>query len=130
MQRGTDLRNILTYCLYPTVLALFSSFSPTALAINLGFLDQAPIRFFTQSDTELMTRTVDDVLDSAADGETRDWRNEETGNSGDVAAIRSFNHQDMSCRQVRISNQARGTTGNATYDICKVDGTWKVLRVR
>jgi len=129
MQRGTDLRTILTYFLYPAVLGVLSSSPTTALAINLGFLDQAPIRFFTQSDTELMTRTVDDVLDSVADGETRDWRNEETGNSGEVAAIRSFNHQDMSCRQVRISNQARGTTGNATYDICKVDRTWKVLRI-
>lgn len=129
MQRDTDLRPILTYFLYPLALAALSSFSTIAFAINLGFLDQAPVRHFTSSDTELMTRTVDDVLDNAADGEMRDWRNEETGSSGEVTAIRSFDQQDMSCRRIRISNEARGTTGSADYDVCKVDGTWRVLRV-
>lgn len=63
-------KNILSAAL----LALSVTAPTLVQGANLGFLDQAPIRFFNAADMDMMEAAADEVLDSAADGEGRDWR--------------------------------------------------------
>ena len=104
-----------------------------ALAFDLTFLDQAPIRFMSDAEIDMMEATVVETLDKAADGETLTWRNDDTGNSGSVTAVKSFSEGDLSCRRIEIVNQvAKATRGSASsmMDMCQIDGSWKILRQR
>lgn len=102
-----------------------------ALALDLAFLNQAPIRYMSDADVKLMETAVTEVLDQAADGGRSDWQNEETGHSGSVTAVRSFSDNGMSCRTIQIDNRVPQATqggGSSTHDLCKVGGEWKILR--
>lgn len=104
--------------------------SPTAHALNLTFLDQAPIRFFNETDIERMSNAADKALDETTDGEAVQWKNDKTGNSGTITPVRSYSRQGQDCRRLRIESQARlATRGSATsnVDLCKVEGAWKIL---
>lgn len=112
------------------LLGLAAAAPALALALDLTFLDQAPIRYMNDEDIGMMQTTVLAVLNQAKDGEERDWRNDKTGNSGSVKAIRSFSEKGLSCRGIQIDNRvARATPGGAssTHELCKVGDEWKIL---
>jgi surface antigen len=100
-----------------------------AAASVYGFLDQGAIRYFRGDDARLMSENLDAVLANPADKVPRDWRNPATGSHGQAEALRTFEHDGMHCRRVRVTNHARGVDGMSTADMCEVDGTWKVLRL-
>lgn len=118
----------------PAILALGLATTPAlVLALDLTFLDQAPIRFMNDADIDLMEATVTEVLDQAADGETRNWSNDDTGHSGSVKAVKSFTEDDLDCRRVEITNlAAKATRGSASsmMDLCKIESDWRILRQR
>lgn len=102
-------------------------------ALDLTFLDQAPIRFMSDGDIDRMEATVLEALDDAADGESRDWQGEESGHSGTVTAVRSFTEKDLACRRVEIVNRVpEAALGSATsmLDLCKIGDDWRILRKR
>lgn len=122
-------KNIATAAL----LAFAAAGAPFAVqALDLTFLDQAPIRFFNDEDTKLMSDTTDKALDEAKDGEEVRWSNDQTGSSGTITPVRSFTRQGKDCRRLRVVNLAsKATRGSATsnVDFCKVEGTWKILTI-
>lgn len=112
------------------LLALTFALPTLVQGLDLGFLDQAPIRFFNAADMDMMEAAADEVLDSAADGEGRDWRNDQSGNSGSVKAIRSFTKDGNDCRRVEVvNNAAKATKGSnrSQLDLCKIESTWKIV---
>ncbi len=116
-----------------TLFAL-SAFAAPALvqALDLTFLDQAPIRFFNDADLKMMSDAADQALDNSADGEAVSWSNEQTGSSGTLTPVRSFTRDGRDCRRLSVVSLAsKATRGSATsnVDFCKVDGTWKILTI-
>mgnify|MGYP001813418185 CR=1 FL=1 len=103
--------------------------APAAGASVYGFLDQGAIRYFRGDDARLMSENLDAVLADPADDAPREWRNPNTGSHGRAVVLRTFEHQGMRCRRVRVTSHARGVDGMSTADMCDVDGTWKVLRL-
>ena len=75
---------------------------------------------------EILKATARDTLDSAADGEQVNWRNEETGNRGAMKAIMTFSYQDTTCRRMAFLNvNSKGNRGVLNYNLCRQsDGTW------
>ena len=116
-----------------TLLALSAALAPPlARGMDLSFLGQAPLRFFSDQDLRLMGDAMDQALNDAEDGESISWSNEQTGNSGTIKPLRGFSHQGLDCRRVEIINRAKkATRGDATsrVDYCKADETWRVLSV-
>lgn len=101
-----------------------------ALAQNpFWFLDQSPARYFNAEDNAMMTEAVDAVLADDAEGATRTWQNDATGASGNVTALDRFEDDGRECRRLRLSNRARGEEATSTYDLCRIEGVWKVLRM-
>ena len=115
------------------LIGLVGAIPAIAFALDLTFLDQAPIRFMSDAEIDMMEAKVIEVLDQAADGETRDWRSDDSGNSGSVTAVKSFSEGDLACRRIEIVNRAaQATRGSASsmMDMCQIDGSWKFLRQR
>jgi surface antigen len=115
------------------LIGLAGAMPAIALALDLTFLDQAPIRFMSDAEIDMMEATVIETLDKAADGEAREWHSDDSGNSGSVTAVKSFSEGDLACRRIEIVNRvAKATRGSASsmMDMCQIDGSWKVLRQR
>lgn len=122
-------KNIATAAL----LAFAAAGAPVAVqALDLTFLDQAPIRFFNDEDLKLLSDAADKALDEAKDGEDVSWSNDQTGSSGTITPVRSFTRQGKDCRRLSVVSLARqATRGSATsnVDFCEVDGTWRILTI-
>jgi surface antigen len=120
-----------------TLLATFVALSTATVpalvqALDLTFLDQAPIRFFDNTDLKMMSDAADQALDKAEVGEAVNWSNEQTGNSGNLTPTRSFSRDGKDCRRLEIVSLARkATRGSATsrVDFCNIDGTWRILTI-
>ena len=117
-----------------TVFALATAAAPALVqGLDLSFLGPAPLRYFNDADLKLMSDAADQALETAKDEEPVDWRNEQTGNSGTITPVRSFNWQENDCRRLEVVNLSAGAAGgrsDAEYDFCKVEGAWKILDIR
>jgi len=112
-----------------TALCLLVMFPLTASAFDMRFLDQAPMRFFTNEDMNLFQTTVDQALDETAAGDSRQWANTTSGSAGEIRVVNDFTENDLSCRRLSITNRTKQTEGRSVVETCKVDGVWKVLRM-
>jgi surface antigen len=97
------------------------------LANPFHFLNQSPARHFDDRDNALMAGAVDAALADPAAGVTHEWRNEQSGSSGSATAGPVKPHDGRDCRALRLVNRARGQEASSTYDMCRIDGTWKVV---
>ena len=96
-------------------------------AFNTLFADQLPIGRMNQEDIELLLAAVDDTLERAADGSTREWRNPKTGAGGYLTPRASYRDAGLRCRDLAVENRAGGMHNRATLSVCKQpDGSWKV----
>ncbi|MGB5733934.1 MAG: RT0821/Lpp0805 family surface protein [Thiohalocapsa sp.] len=114
--------------LMPLLACLFG-LSGSAMGAVYGFLDQAPMRYFSAEDMAMMSAAMDTVLAAPDDNQGQTWRNDKTGHHGSVVSLRTFEQQGMRCRRLRIDNHAEGNDERSTADLCQVDGVWKVLRL-
>jgi len=100
-----------------------------ALAVNLGFLNDAPYTHFTEADRKLFDDTLIDVLSHGADGQAREWSNPATRAGGEIKPLKSFDRAGASCRTVSIRNAAKGRSETGQYSFCKDDsGAWKLAQ--
>jgi surface antigen len=107
------------------LIALFSSFA--AHSINLRWLENSPVRFFTEQDWRMSEETTDRALNTAGVGETLNWENPRSGNSGGVSVISEQEREGRNCRTLGIQHQARGMTRNSRHLFCRhLDGEWKI----
>jgi hypothetical protein len=61
-------------------------------------------------------------------GDTREWSNPKTGNSGAVTAMRIFNNQGLSCHTVRYDLTYKTPRPSRVYtvDWCKTQAGWRI----
>jgi surface antigen len=97
---------------------------------NFHFLNNSPVRFFSEQDWEIFKRTGREVLEDVPEGETRDWENPESGHSGSIKALRSYQDAGgQTCRRVEIVNRAKGQIGRSRQTLCKqADGHWAFVQ--
>ncbi len=94
---------------------------------NLSFLKDAPIEQFNDQDMALFKQAVEDALNHSPDGEITGWRNADTGVSGRLKPLNTYQSSDATCRRLQIANKAGGRKSNVAFNFCKLpDGTWKV----
>ncbi len=110
-------------------LSLLFVHSDSAFCAVYGFLEQAPMRYFNAEDSARMSANIEAVLADPTDNRSRSWHNDATGNRGSAEALRSFEHQEMKCRRLRVDNRAKGIEEQTTAELCQVEGVWKVLRM-
>jgi len=106
---------------------LLGLFLQSAGAYNLGFLNNSPVRYFTDQDWELSTAAIRKALNETKDGDTVSWENPKTKYSGTVTPTQTETRDAVTCRRLQIVNNAKGRTGSSRYRFCqKPDGTWAV----
>lgn len=98
-----------------------------AQAVNLRWLEHAPVRFFSDADWALATAAVDDALANPADGMPVQWTNPDTGHRGSATALGTLERDGRTCRELALENEARGMSGRSVFLYCRQpDGEWKI----
>jgi hypothetical protein len=101
-----------------------------AYAFDYSFLNQAPIRYFSDTDIQKQDAALRAVLDDPKSDASRGWQDEKTGNGGEVKSLSTYAKDGRECRRVQIvthAKQARLGTAKSLVDMCKVGDTWKFL---
>ena len=107
------------------LLALVSS---AQAALNLKWLEFSPAKHFTQADWDLLRGAARSALNDKANGESVEWRNQETGHYGTLTPISRLEVDGRPCRDLVIRNFAGGLQGGGTYRLCQMEGDeWKLL---
>jgi hypothetical protein len=99
-----------------------------AYAVDPLFLKDSPVSYFKQEDVDLMMKNAREVLDSSSPTAKQAWANPKTGASGFAQVKGQFTATDGApCKELRVSNQYKHVSGEATYTVCKYkDRGWIV----
>lgn len=109
------------------VIILMFSIPGALLASNWQWLKDTPVMSFDERDWELLQETINQTLDEDSDGESRQWNNPETGNSGTVQVLDTRDTDTGHCRNLVISNSASPKKGVTRLNYCRqLDGQWKI----
>ena len=78
-------------------------------------------------DTKIIMRVGADMLRNAPDGESRPWSNPQTGNSGTITILRSYNRGNLPCRDAQVNSKLKERNVVYVLPVCQVaDGSWKI----
>ena len=111
--------------LFPLAVALLLVCAATAAdAQGQRWLRHGPGAGLTPSDIELQRSTVQKTLESEPDGNTATWENSETGHSGSVTPLRSYDREGSRCRAFRLAF-AGSESRHLDLRACRqADGRW------
>ncbi len=101
--------------------------SSPALSGSWNWLENSPAEAFTDSDWAMLKQTARATLEHGEDGNTATWVNQDTGHSGSITPLSTFDNNGMLCRKAKFFNSADKMTGSSIFRLCKQeDGKWKV----
>jgi surface antigen len=80
-------------------------------------------------DRAQMNKAYASSLESGRSGEVSSWKNPDTGNSGSVEPLRTYqNSTGQYCREFQQTITVGGTTEQAYGTACRQpDGTWQII---
>lgn len=97
-------------------------------ALNLKWLELSPAKHFNKTDWDLLRSAAGTALNEKANGESVEWRNQESGHYGSLTPISRVEVDGRPCRDLVIRNFAEGLQGGGTYRLCRMqDDEWKLL---
>lgn len=109
-------------------LALWLALPTALLAAQWNWLRNAPANYLTEQDWEILSSTVEAMLDTGDDGKEVTWNNPDTGHQGTVTPLDTTDEQGVPCRNTRVFTSAGGVTNSGVYRFCRQpDGTWKIV---
>jgi surface antigen len=114
------------YCI-PLMLAL-GLVSSTIHASNWQWLHSSSLGDLSETDWAAMSQTLEEALDTAADGESRSWRNPESGQQGEITVLNTLEDTETPCRQVRFSPDRNAGRDGKPLTFCR--GTGKKWLIR
>lgn len=108
------------------IAAVLAACAGPAVAQNLGFMRDSVMAEMTREDTAIMWRNAQQAAE-LPDGHVSAWTNPKTGHSGTATPTRSFQDKGMACRQLDLSNTARGQTAKTNLAVCKTKAGWRMV---
>ncbi len=84
-----------------------------------------------KADVNMLSGTATQLNDASPlrVGDTKDWSNPDSGNSGVVKLMRVFKSRGTACHTLRYDlsfKQPRATGRSYTFDWCKTNAGWKI----
>jgi surface antigen len=106
------------------LVAALASAAP-AMAGNMSFMNDTPYSHFNKEDHKIFNAALNELLDKAADGDSRSWSNPDSKAGGELKGVKTFERKGATCRRVSIANKAKGRSASGEYNFCKqASGKW------
>lgn len=122
------MNKMTTFLLKISLLTLsILSFPLPANSANMAFLEDTAGQYFNQDDWNLFASSTQHALNTLANGKNESWRNPKTGSSGVLKPINSMKKNGTICRDLQITNRAKGWTDQYVFTYCKYRTGWKIL---
>lgn len=100
-------------------------------AQNIGFLIRGPVADLSPEEQDMLREAFARALNEAADSETVEWENPESGHAGRIEVLDTHEDYGTTCRTVRTWTTAGGREGGGIYRLCKADdGSWRFAPAR
>jgi surface antigen len=102
----------------------------TAIGGLLGaFIGSEVGKSLDRADQQYMQRTTQRTLESAPSGTASSWQNPDSGHSGTVTPVRTYQtNSGQYCREFQQTVTVGGQTQQAYGTACRQpDGTWKIV---
>jgi len=110
---------------------LATALAAPATAQNIGFLRRGPVAYLSESEQILYRDTLRRALEEAADGETVEWRSDESAARGSFEVLDTHEDYGTTCRTVRTRTTAAGRQGGGALRLCRAeDGEWRLAPAR
>jgi len=110
--------------LLAVILALASA---PALAQYASLLRDSAAQRFDDEDLRLFLDNARKALNETPDNQTTSWENPKTRHRGEVTVLRSFEAMGGRCKEVKVLNQAQGRKETNNFNLCQVDGKWRLV---
>ena len=82
-----------------------------------------------KADRERADRTTQQALENSQTGQVAQWSNPDSGHSGTITPIRTFQRDGRSCRDFKQAIYIDGKVQEATGVACRTpDGSWKIVQ--
>jgi surface antigen len=108
-------------------LAVAAASLPAQAQNWVGLLKNGPAERFDDEDLRIFMDTARKALNEGKDGEKVSWENPKTRARGDITVLRRFEWKANPCREVKVHNEAQGRKGDNTFNLCQVEGKWRML---
>ena len=92
-----------------------------------SMLKNTPAERFTDEDWAIYLTQVRKTLSEAPDNSTATWENPKTRRRGEMTVLRSYESQGRRCRELRVKNEGDGRKSDNTFNLCSVDGKWRLV---
>jgi hypothetical protein len=104
-----------------------------AQAANLGFLNDTPITYMRQRDTDSLKSAVMSALNEQKDGASVNWVNDGLGNSvridAKITLAGTAEDSGRTCRDVAVELNAKGQSMHLRPQFCKQGGgAWQLQK--
>jgi surface antigen len=110
------------------VVVALTAFSSLAAAQNwVALLKNTPAERFDDEDLQMFLAAGRRALTEAKDNEPIRWENPKTRARGELTVTRSFEWKSYPCKELQMYNEAGGRKGTSTFNLCSVDGKWRLL---
>ena len=114
------LRSLLAAGVLPLLLM-----SGQVQAQGFAWMQNSPVRGYTDADWEMVRTTMEGLLNTGKDGDKADWENPETSHSGSFELLDRSEMDGRPCRRTRITNRGRGMTSTGIFNLCQnAAGEW------
>ena len=110
--------------LLAVILALASA---PALAQYASLLRDSAAQRFDDEDLRMFLDNARKALNETPDNQTTSWENPKTRHRGEVTVLRSFEAMGGRCKEVKVLNQAQGRKETNNFNLCQVDGKWRLV---
>ena len=100
---------------------------PAAAQAWIGLLKNTPAERFDEDDLRLFLEHARKALNEAPDNQPVSWENPKTRARGDITVVRRFEWKSLPCKELQVRNEAAGRKGTNTFNLCSVEGKWRLL---
>lgn len=110
------------------VLILLTLAASSALAQSWrGMLRNTPAERFQDEDWAVFLKQVYKTLDEAPENQPVTWERAETRRHGVLTVLRSYESKGRRCRELRVQNEGDGRKADNTFNLCNVEGKWRLV---
>lgn len=89
--------------------------------------EDAPIAAFSDQEIDKMLENFNQAMNSAKDGETLSWSNDQSGHGGSTTVLETLADDQRDCRRAKVENYTAEKKAHLEFLFCRAeDGSWQV----